>query len=112
MSQKEATVKRRHTIPHYDYECKDCGHELEIFHAMSAEPFTECPRCHQPTLIKLIGAGAAVIIPGTKNPCYDKTKDRLGRGKNKTEKPFWRDGPVDKKVLKNPKKYIEEGKVD
>jgi len=86
---------------------------------MSAEPLTECPRCHQPKLIKLIGIGAAVIVKGTKTPCHGgrsnvkpKNSDKLGKGKNKGEKPFWRDGPVDKKVLENPKKYIEKGEID
>lgn len=99
---------------------------LEAFHAMSAEPLTECPECHEPKLIKLISGGAAVIVRGTENPCRGnrgcmtpkqsrrkpKITDRLGKGRNKGERPFWRDGPVNQDVLKNPKQYIEKGKVD
>lgn len=103
-------------MPTYDYECKKCGYEFETFHAMLAEPLIECPDCGLPELIKLVGAGAFVIIRGTATPCRGtrgrKTqKDRLGEGKFKGEKPFWRDGPVNKDVLKNPRKYVEEGKV-
>ncbi len=86
---------------------------------MSAKSLVDCPECKQPKLIKLIGPGAAVIVKGTENPCRGsrggktpKRGDRLGEGKNKSGNPFWRDGPVNKKVLKNPKKYIKEGEVD
>ncbi len=110
-------------MPHYDYECKACGYELEAFHAMSAKSLTECPGCHEQKLVKLIGSGAAVIVRGTKNPCRGtvgktnnktprKKLDKLGEGKNKSEKPFWRDGPVKKDILKNPEQYIKKGKVD
>jgi putative FmdB family regulatory protein len=105
-------------LPNYDYECNYCGHRLEIFHLMSAEDLEDCPECKRPDLIKLISAGLPPIIKGTENPCRGrresqkpKRRDRLGEGKNKGEKPFWRDGPVDKNVLKNPKRYIEEGEV-
>lgn len=103
-------------MPTYEYECKNCGHYFEAFHSMSAIPLTDCPRCCKNTLIRLIGKGGAVIVKGTATPCRGGRriipKDRLGEGKNKTEKPFWRDGPVNKKILKNPEKYIKEGVVD
>ncbi len=77
---------------------------------MFVEPLVECPECHQPKLIKLISGGAAVIVRGTENPCKGS---RVKKNKPKhSYKPFWRDGPVDKRVLKNPEKYIREGVVD
>ena len=90
---------------------------------MTAEPLKDCPECSKPKLMKLIGPGAAVIVRGTDNPCRGTRKcsednrrkpnlgDRLGRGKNKSGKPFWRDGKIDKKILTDPGKYIREGKV-
>jgi putative FmdB family regulatory protein len=101
-------------MPHYDYLCKACGYEFEAFHAMSAESFIDCPKCHEPKLIKLIGMGLTPIIRNTKTPCHGGRQlgDRLGRGKNKSEKPFWRNGLIDKKILKNPDKYIKKGRVD
>lgn len=111
-------------MPTYDYQCEACGHEFEAFHAMSAEPLAECPECREPKLIKLISPGAAVIVRGTENPCRGirgttkkkekippKKLDRLGEGKNKGKQPFWRDGPINKDILKNPERYIKEGKV-
>jgi len=106
-------------MPAYDYECQLCGYKLEVFHSMSAIPLTTCPECGQSTLIKLIGMGAAVIVKGTNTPCRggrsiksQETKDRLGEGKNKmTQKPFWRNEKINKKILKNPRKYISDGEV-
>lgn len=107
-------------MPSYDYKCSSCNYEFEEFHSMSAKPLKKCPECGKLKLIKLIGPGVSIIIKGTKNPCRGersnskktiKRRDKLGQGKNKTDKPFWRDSPVDKNILKNPKKYIEEGKV-
>lgn len=109
---------RRCTIPHYDYECEECGYEFEAFHSMTSKPLKDCPECGEPKLIKLIGSGAAVIIKDTDNPCRGTRKirkpnlgDKLGEGKNKTKNPFWRDGKIDKTILKNPEGYIREGKV-
>ena len=113
-------------MPTYEYECEICGHKLDAFHAMSAEPLVICPECGKSSLIKMIGMGSAVIVRGTETPCHGgkvsttqkkqsknpEQHDKLGRGKNKGETPFWRDGPINKKVLKNPEKYIREGKVD
>lgn len=104
-------------MPTYDYECEECGFEFETFHSILQEPLLDCPECRKPRLIRLIGGGAAVIVRGTKTPCRGDRKsttqkDRLGEGKFKTEKPFWRDGPINKKVLKNPEQYIKKGKID
>ena len=112
-------------MPTYDYECESCGHEFEMFQSIKAEHLTDCPECNKSTLIRLIGAGGAVIIRGTKNPCTGgrsqkrqtppkrAPRDKLGQGKNKGENPFWRPtGKVNKKILKNPERYIKEGKVD
>lgn len=88
---------------------------------MSAESLMDCPECHRPELIKLIGMGLSPIIRGTTNPYHGgsigkkrkiKLIDKLGRGINKGRQPFWRDGPVNKKILKNPIEYIKEGKIN
>src|SRR5258706_4290572 len=33
-------------MPTYGYRCGSCGHQLEIVQRMTAEPLTECPKCH------------------------------------------------------------------
>lgn len=35
-------------MPIYGYKCQQCGHELEIFQSMSAEPLRTCPDCMGP----------------------------------------------------------------
>lgn len=104
-------------MPTYEYKCDSCGFEFEAFHSMSAEDLEDCPNCKRPDLIKLISAGLPPIIKGTENPYKGRRvsqthKDRLGEGNNKIENPWWRDGPLNKDVLKNPERYIKKGKVD
>jgi len=111
-------------MPTYEYECESCEYIFEAFHSMLANPLVDCPQCNQPKLIKLIGSGAAVIVRGTENPCTGgrsiptkknikkcKKLDKLGEGKNKCKTPWWRKDRVNKKILNNPEKYIQEGKV-
>ena len=35
-------------MPIYGYRCSQCGHELEVFQSMSAQPLTICPECGGP----------------------------------------------------------------
>lgn len=43
-------------MPIYEYECTDCGHQLEAIQKISDTPLTECPDCGKATLQKLISA--------------------------------------------------------
>lgn len=52
-------------MPTYDYRCKACEHEFELFQTMSASPKRKCPRCSKLRLERLIGTGAAVIFKGS-----------------------------------------------
>lgn len=51
-------------MPNYDYRCKSCGHEFEVFQQMSAEPLKVCPECGG-EVERLIGAGAGLIFKGS-----------------------------------------------
>jgi putative FmdB family regulatory protein len=51
-------------MPTYDYQCKKCGNEFEVFHSMSSEPVKICPKCGG-EVKKLIGAGAGAIFKGS-----------------------------------------------
>ena len=50
-------------MPTYDYECTQCGHVHEKFHAISDEPEKVCPECGG-LLKRLIGTGAGIIFKG------------------------------------------------
>ena len=43
-------------MPIYEYQCTDCGHELETIQKMSEDPLKDCPECGKPALQKLISA--------------------------------------------------------
>lgn len=45
-------------MPIYEYQCNDCGHELEALQAISEAPLSDCPECSQPALTKKISAAA------------------------------------------------------
>ncbi len=51
-------------MPTYDYICRACGHEMELFQSMSEKPKRKCPECGAMKLERLIGTGAAVIFKG------------------------------------------------
>ncbi|MFO8006639.1 MAG: zinc ribbon domain-containing protein [Candidatus Brocadiia bacterium] len=52
-------------MPTYEYRCKHCGHEFEVFQSITAEPLKECPECGGNGVERLIGAGAGIIFKGS-----------------------------------------------
>ena len=52
-------------MPTYDYVCDACSHEFELFQSMTDRVKRKCPKCEQPRLKRLIGAGAGVIFKGS-----------------------------------------------
>jgi len=52
-------------MPTYEYVCKSCDHEFELFQSMTASVKRKCPECGQLKLNRLIGSGAAVIFKGS-----------------------------------------------
>ncbi|MEM8499458.1 MAG: zinc ribbon domain-containing protein [Pseudomonadota bacterium] len=45
-------------MPIYEYQCQDCGHQMELIHKMSDPPATDCPACGKPALKKKVSAAA------------------------------------------------------
>lgn len=58
-------------MPTYEYVCKACGHELEAFQSITADPLTDCPECQAAELKRKIGAGSALIFKGSGFYCTD-----------------------------------------
>ena len=52
-------------MPTYEYVCKSCGNELELFQSMKDAPKRKCPKCGKNTLERKIGVGAAIIFKGS-----------------------------------------------
>ncbi len=72
-------------MPNYDYRCKSCGHEFEVFQNMNDAPLKECPNCKK-EIERLIGAGAGLIFRGSGFYITDyKNKKSVPETKNKSE---------------------------
>jgi len=52
-------------MPTYDYRCKACKHEFELFQSMKDKTKRKCPKCGKNTLERLIGAGGAILFKGS-----------------------------------------------
>lgn len=52
-------------MPHYDYTCTQCGHQIEAFQKMTDSPFQECPMCHQNSLKRGPGGGVGLQFQGS-----------------------------------------------
>ena len=50
-------------MPTYEYECKKCGHNFDVFQSMKDEPLKVCPKCGK-ELRRLINGGTGVIFKG------------------------------------------------
>jgi len=60
-------------MPTYEYECKSCSHNFEVFQSMSDPPLKDCPRCGK-EVRRLIFGGAGVIFKGSGFYVTDKSK--------------------------------------
>ena len=67
-------------MPTYEYRCKDCGDELEVFQSFHDEALTTCPACGG-TLRKLFGSIGITF----KGSGFYKTDSRNGSAKPKKE---------------------------
>lgn len=43
-------------MPTYEYQCRACGYQMDAFQKISDAPLTDCPKCKQPALTKLVSA--------------------------------------------------------
>src|SRR5580693_7856158 len=43
-------------MPFYEYQCKNCGHDLEAMQKISEPPLKKCPHCGKPQLQRLMSA--------------------------------------------------------
>ena len=81
-------------MPTYEYRCRKCQHEFEVFQAMTAGVLKKCPQCGELSLKRLIGPGAAVLFKGSgfyttdyRSKSYQKqAKAETDKQDTKTEK--------------------------
>ena len=83
-------------MPTYDYRCKECEHEHEVFHKMDKKPRIKCPECGA-SCKKLIGAGTRPIFKGEG---FYETDYRKPDRKNKSIEKAIKDNAPDDQLRK------------
>lgn len=93
-------------MPTYDYRCKACEHEFELFQAMSAGVKKKCPECGKLQLERLIGIGAAVMFKGSGfyETDYRSESYKKGAEAEKKAKEPKKESKPDTKAESKPKK--------
>jgi putative FmdB family regulatory protein len=51
----------------YTYECKACGHCLQVQQGIKDTPLSDCPECERPALVRLITNGNFIL----KGSCWE-----------------------------------------
>lgn len=51
-------------MPTYEYACRGCGHEFEVFHSITADPIKKCPKCGKLKVERKVSLGAGVLFKG------------------------------------------------
>jgi len=88
-------------MPIYEYQCRECGHELEALQKMSDDALIHCPECHGETLKKKISA-AGFQLKGT--GWYETDfKNSGSKPESNVSKPGSKSAGADKSGNKNSK---------
>ena len=69
-------------MPTYDYVCKACGAELEIFQPITESPKRKCPECKRLKLHRKIGSGAGILFKGSGFYQTDYRSDSYKQGES------------------------------
>ena len=84
-------------MPTYDYQCDNCGHEMEAFQSITANPLKKCPECGKQKLKRLLGTGAGLIFKGSGFYETDYRSDSYKKGAE-SEKKSTSDTKTDSKT--------------
>ncbi len=63
-------------MPIYEYQCQECGHEMEVLRKISDDPLRDCTACGQPALRKKVSAAAFRLKGGGWYETDFKTGDK------------------------------------
>ena len=74
-------------MPTYDYVCRGCGHELELFQNISEAPKKKCPACKKNRLERKIGGGAGFLFKGSGFYLTDYRSDSYKKAAETDAKP-------------------------
>ena len=71
-------------MPIYEYQCAECGHELEKLQKLSDPPLTDCPACGKATLQKRVSAAGFRLKGGGWYETDFKGKDKRNAANTET----------------------------
>jgi putative FmdB family regulatory protein len=74
-------------MPTYEYICRACAHEFEVFQSMNDSAKRKCPECGKNALERKIGAGAAVLFKGSGFYQTDYRTESYKKGAESDSKP-------------------------
>ncbi len=87
-------------MPTYEYECKKCGQQHEIFQKITDSPVKQCPACGG-EMKRLISSESGLIFKGSGFYITDyKKKNNSSLDKNKSESKSGDRGNKDKSESK------------
>jgi putative FmdB family regulatory protein len=95
-------------MPIYEYQCANCGHQLEELQSISEPPLTKCPKCGKDTLKKLIGSGGGLIFKGSGFYLTDYKK----KSTSNSQSPSKKEKSKDSKPSSSDKSAKESKKKD
>lgn len=87
-------------MPIYEYQCDDCGHQLEAIQKFSDGPLVDCPACGRPALRKLISAAGFRLKGGG----WYETDFKTGKKRNVVDTGDAGSGGAEKKDAGSGKK--------
>ena len=99
-------------MPTYEYACRACGREMDIFQSITESPRRKCPECGALKLSRKIGTGAGILFKGSGFYQTDYRSDSYKKGAE-AERPK-ADPPKDEKKTDAvpPKKDSSSKKSD
>ena len=85
-------------MPIYEYQCQECGEDIEALQKISDEPLIDCPACGKAALKKKVSAAAFRLKGGgwyetdfktgnKKNVAQSDASAKPAAGKDSTAKP-------------------------
>ena len=97
-------------MPIYEYQCEDCGHQLEVIQKISDPALVDCPVCGKSSLKKRVSAAAFHLKgtgwyatdfkdkPKSKEPVEKESKKETDTSKAETKKQAPASTGTDKKT--------------
>lgn len=52
-------------MPTYEYQCKQCGHQLEELQSFTEASLVRCPNCNTDNLARILSSGSGLIFKGS-----------------------------------------------